>query len=257
MAELFQSRPPRVVAGVLARPRVGGNAKIDLAIPQAATSGTAATGRARSGEVIAAASWGCWALPLLFTERVLQGRKRSSRPSAFRLLREEDSQRKRQTEDPEDAGLNHRARVRAYAFVNIIRIESDDEILSTFDVMLQLRPHLRADDYLPTVRRMMKSDGYRLAAASDGRTVTAVAGYRLMEMLYCGRLLYVDDLVSDETARSAGYGHALIEWLKNEARANGCAELHLDSGVQRKDAHRFYFRERFTITGYHFTTPLA
>ena len=141
--------------------------------------------------------------------------------------------------------------------MNIIRIESDEEILSTREVMLQLRPHIRADDYLPTVRRMMESDGYRLVAATNGGGVTAVAGYRLMEMLYCGRLLYVDDLVSAETARSAGYGHALIECLKNEGRALGCAELHLDSGVQRKDAHRFYFRERFSIAGYHFTVPLA
>jgi GNAT superfamily N-acetyltransferase len=137
--------------------------------------------------------------------------------------------------------------------MNIVRIESDEEILSTREVMLQLRPHIRPDDYLPTVRRMMESDGYRLVAASRDGAVRAVAGYRLMEMLYCGRLLYVDDLVSDENARSAGYGRALIEWLRNEARAHGCAEIHLDSGVQRKDAHRFYFRERFTIAGYHFT----
>jgi len=141
--------------------------------------------------------------------------------------------------------------------MNIVRIESDEEILSTREVMLQLRPHIRPDDYIPTVRRMMESDGYRLAAASDRGVVNAVAGYRLMEMLYCGKLLYVDDLVSAETARSAGYGGALIEWLKNEARAHGCTELHLDSGVHRKDAHRFYFRERFTIAGYHFTVPIA
>jgi GNAT superfamily N-acetyltransferase len=140
--------------------------------------------------------------------------------------------------------------------MNIVRIDSDEEILSTREVMLQLRPHIPVDDYLPTVRRMMESDRYRLVAASHGGAVRAVAGYRLMEMLYCGRLLYVDDLVSDETARSNGFGRALIEWLQSEARAHGCAEVHLDSGVQRKDAHRFYFRERFTIAGYHFTIPL-
>ena len=137
--------------------------------------------------------------------------------------------------------------------MNVVRIETDEEILSTREVMLQLRPHIPPDDFLPTVRRMMESDGYRLAAVSDAGTVRAVAGYRLMEMLYCGRLLYVDDLVSAEAARSAGYGRALIDWLRNEARTHGCTEIHLDSGVQRKDAHRFYFRERFTIAGYHFT----
>lgn len=141
--------------------------------------------------------------------------------------------------------------------MNIIRIESDEEILSAREVMLQLRPHIPRDLYLSTVRRMMETDGYLQSAVIDGGAVRAVAGYRLMEMLYCGRLLYVDDLVSDVTARSSGYGRALVEWLMDEARAQGCVELHLDSGVQRKDAHRFYFRERFSITGYHFTIPLA
>lgn len=141
--------------------------------------------------------------------------------------------------------------------MDIFRIESDEAILSTRDVMRQLRPHLEPDDYLPTVRRMMETDRYRLVAASDGPAVRAVAGYRIMEMLYCGRILYVDDLVSDERSRSAGYGRALVRWLQDEARANRCTEVHLDSGVQRKDAHRFYFRERFAIVGYHFTIPVT
>jgi len=73
-----------------------------------------------------------------------------------------------------------------------------------------------------------------------------------MEMLYCSRILYVDDLSTDERERSRGYGRALIEWLKEEARENGCRELQLDSGVQRERAHRFYFREGLTINCYHF-----
>lgn len=132
------------------------------------------------------------------------------------------------------------------------RIESDQDILATSAVMRQLRPHIKAEDYVPIVRRMMSSDGYRQAAVREGGVVRAVAGYRYMEMLYCGKILYVDDLVTDEKTRSQGHGKLLIEWLVDEARANGCAELHLDSGVQREYAHRFYFREGLTINAYHF-----
>jgi len=32
--------------------------------------------------------------------------------------------------------------------------------------------------------------------------------------------------------------------------------LDLDSGTQRTDAHRFYLRERMSITSLHFTLPL-
>jgi hypothetical protein len=44
--------------------------------------------------------------------------------------------------------------------------------------------------------------------------------------------------------------------LVAEARAAGCGELHLDSGVQRFAAHRFYLRERMEIMAHHFRLKL-
>ena len=40
------------------------------------------------------------------------------------------------------------------------------------------------------------------------------------------------------------------------ARAAGCSVLDLDSGVQRRDAHRFYMREGLTISSFHFARVL-
>jgi GNAT superfamily N-acetyltransferase len=138
----------------------------------------------------------------------------------------------------------------------IIRPQTDDEILATFEVMHQLRPHLPRDEYVATVRAMEASDGYRLAALVDEGEVRAVAGYRFMRMLYCGRLLYVDDLVTDDRVRSRGYGKQLMDWLKAEAREHGCAELQLISRVTREQAHRFYFREGLGIECFEFRIAL-
>jgi GNAT superfamily N-acetyltransferase len=138
----------------------------------------------------------------------------------------------------------------------VIQATTDAQILATREVMRQLRPNVPSDEYLPTTRRMMSTDGYHLAAIYDGETVRAAAGYRFMEMLYCGKIMYVDDLNTDERYRSKGYGKELMDWLKSEAKANGCGQLHLDSGVQREDTHRFYFRERLTINCYHFRVML-
>ena len=121
---------------------------------------------------------------------------------------------------------------------------------------MQLRPHLRREDYLATVRRMMTAERYRLAAVVEGGAVRAVAGYRTMEMLYSGPILYVDDLVTDDRARSGGNGKRLLDWLKGEARVLGCVQVHLDSGVWRAQAHRFYFREGLTILGFHFAADV-
>ncbi len=121
--------------------------------------------------------------------------------------------------------------------------------------MVQLRPHLERGEFMTRVQRQM-ADGYRLAYLRTDNSVKAVAGYRVTENLAWGRFLYVDDLVTDQAARSQGYGKAMLAWLAGHARQNGCAQLHLDSGAQRKDAHRFYLREGMENAGFHFSVKL-
>jgi GNAT superfamily N-acetyltransferase len=131
-------------------------------------------------------------------------------------------------------------------------------LASAYAVMVQLRPHIeRVDDFIEQVRLQMH-EGFRLVAARDeSGTIHALAGFRIMTMLFRGRQLYVDDLVTDSASRSSGYGAALFEWLVAEGRRLQCRELHLDSGVQRFDAHRFYLRQRMAIVGHHFALSLT
>jgi GNAT superfamily N-acetyltransferase len=140
--------------------------------------------------------------------------------------------------------------------MQIHHAESDDQIAATFDVMHQLRPHLVREEYIARIRALMASGGFRLALLVDDGEVRAVAGYRYMDMLYCGRLLYVDDLVADERVRSRGYGARLLDWLKDEGRRHGCSELQLISRVIRERAHRFYFRQGLGIECFHFRVEL-
>ncbi len=133
--------------------------------------------------------------------------------------------------------------------------ETDGEIAACFPVMQQLRLHLNAETFVARVRSQERA-GYRLAwVEAEGRPV-AVAGFRILEMLATGRFLYVDDLVTLESTRSRGHGATLLRWLLQRAAAEDCVSLQLDSGVQRKDAHRFYEREGLRIVSYHFDRPI-
>jgi GNAT superfamily N-acetyltransferase len=132
---------------------------------------------------------------------------------------------------------------------------SDEEVASTFPVMCQLRPHLGEEGYVERIREIRRG-GYRLAAVVDEDRVRCVAGFRVQDYLYCGKHLYVDDLVTDEGSRSEGYGKLMLDWLVDEAKRSGCEQFHLDSGVQRHDTHRFYFREGMKISAYHFSKTL-
>jgi GNAT superfamily N-acetyltransferase len=133
--------------------------------------------------------------------------------------------------------------------------ETHEDVARCFPVMRELRPHFEMEAFVAQVERQ-RADGYRLAFVEVVGVVEACAGFRVSENLAWGRFLYVDDLVTAESARSHGHGAHLMDWLIAQARAAGCAQLHLDSGVQRFAAHRFYLRERMAITSHHFALKL-
>lgn len=136
---------------------------------------------------------------------------------------------------------------------NIAR--TDEEITSCFNVMVELRPHLTPESFVARVKRQM-ADGYRLAYLADAGKVVCCAGFRILENLAWGRFLYVDDLVTVKERQGAGFGSTMLQWLIEEAKRQGCAEFHLDSGTWRTEAHSFYFKHKMVIKSFHFSLPL-
>jgi GNAT superfamily N-acetyltransferase len=132
---------------------------------------------------------------------------------------------------------------------------SDDEIRRCYPVMRQLRPQLERDEFVERVKSQQEA-GYRLAYCEVSSGPACVAGFRIGENLAWGRFLYVDDFVTSETERSRGLGRVMLTWLRAYARSNGCVQLHLDSGQQRKRAHQFYQREGMAANSYHFVSVL-
>jgi GNAT superfamily N-acetyltransferase len=136
--------------------------------------------------------------------------------------------------------------------VTTIRIaESDEDLRRVSAVLLQLRPAFDRDSLVERIKEQMGS-GYRVAFEESAGEVLCVAGFVVGRKLAWGKHVYVDDLVTADTRRSQGAGARMMEWLKRFAREQGCSQLHLDSGVQRFGAHRFYLREGFDITSHHF-----
>lgn len=139
--------------------------------------------------------------------------------------------------------------------MDISLAQSDQAIADCYGVMAQLRPHLKQQEFVATIHRM-QAEGFQLAAVREQGRVVAVAGFRVASNLHLGKNLYVDDLVTDEAARSRGHGEQLLAWLEAQARAQGCTTLHLDSGCHRAQAHKFYFAQGMTISSFHFIKPL-
>jgi GNAT superfamily N-acetyltransferase len=133
------------------------------------------------------------------------------------------------------------------------RIVQPDWLARSERVHRQLRDF--REDYATVLARVFAGGGRMRVAAVEGR-VAGVAIWRMYEETHSGVLMYVDDLVTDETSRSTGVGSALLRSLQETARERGAAWFTLDSGTQRRRAHAFYLRERMEITAFHFAKPL-
>lgn len=121
--------------------------------------------------------------------------------------------------------------------------------------MSQLRPKLGAEEFVARVE-LQQGEGYRLAYLEHEGAVVALAGFRVMNVLWSGKTMYVDDLVTDAANRSRGFGERMIRWLVEFAKSEGCATFALDSGTHREEAHAFYFRVGLRISDFHFQMTL-
>ncbi len=141
--------------------------------------------------------------------------------------------------------------------MKIVEIPPGDERLgAVYPVVKELRTELSAEQF-QDLYATGHVDGYRIAAVFDGGECRAAAGYRLITNFVSGRHMYVDDLVTAEPWRSHGYGRLLNKYLVDLARKEACTSVQLDSNVRRRDAHRFYFREGYSISAFHFVRLLG
>lgn len=127
----------------------------------------------------------------------------------------------------------------------------DQRLAAVYPVMRELRTDLPEEEFHARYEAGHPL-GYRLAALFDEGECRAAAGYRLFTNFVSGLHMYIDDLVTAEQWRSKGYGRALNEYLLELAGREGCTSVQLDSNVRRTKAHRFYFRERYWISSFHF-----
>ena len=134
--------------------------------------------------------------------------------------------------------------------------QSDSEILACFEVLKELRPKMKEESFLGTIR-LMQAEGYVLSYIKTEDEIVSVAGFRIcMNLAAEGKALYVYDLVTSERHRSKGHGASLIKSIITHANKENCNCVHLDSNVIRHKAHKFYLENGFDIVAHHFLLKL-
>jgi GNAT superfamily N-acetyltransferase len=134
---------------------------------------------------------------------------------------------------------------------------TDSDIARVYPVMRELRPHIKTQaEFVERAQRLRKNENWRLIYVEDAATPVAASGFRVSEWLVSGKTLYVDDLICLESHRGKGFAEALMRWMEDFARREGCVSFELDSGTHRLGAHRFYHRLKLAVTAFHFRKSL-
>ncbi len=130
---------------------------------------------------------------------------------------------------------------------------ADADILKCWDVLYELRPHLKRETFVEEVRKTLDDNRMLIYIEEDGKAVS-VSVFERGYNLFRGAYIYIDDLASLPEARGKGNASQLLDWILDYASENKFDQVHLDSGVNpgRHDAHRLYLNKRFNITSLHF-----
>lgn len=133
---------------------------------------------------------------------------------------------------------------------------TEADISLCFPAYKELRPHLSDEkDFVIRVKNQQKS-GFTLKFIKEANAAVACAGYRVLETLAWGKIIYIDDLITRESGRGKGYAKLLLQYIEEQAKQFGCNEIHLDTGYKRHDAHRLYLKHGFKFICHHLFKPV-
>ena len=119
--------------------------------------------------------------------------------------------------------------------------------------MKELRPHLSYEEFVEIYEESNKANGYEIVAIESDGKILALMGYRFLSDYVRGKHVYIDDLVSTESARSQGLGAKLLAYADEIAKQNGCKSLRLCTGVENTRGSQFYEKNGWTKRAYAYT----
>jgi GNAT superfamily N-acetyltransferase len=68
---------------------------------------------------------------------------------------------------------------------------------------------------------------------------------------YIGKTVEADHVVIDERFRSQRLGKKLFDWIHEYKQSKGCGAIELNTYVENRKSHKFYYNLGYEIYGFH------
>ena len=90
------------------------------------------------------------------------------------------------------------------------------------------------------LKRLLENDQHLILVAEEGGQVIGYAHAASYDCLYFPSLLNLLALAVAQDFQEQGHGRALMQALREEAKAAGYTGIRINSGISRSSAHEFY-----------------
>lgn len=98
----------------------------------------------------------------------------------------------------------------------------------------------------------MVDENYECVGMYDDEQLIGISGLWYMTRHYIGKSIEPDHVVIDSNYQNRGLGKQLFEWIYEYAKSKGCEASELNTYVQNRKSHKFYYNEGYEIYGFHF-----
>ncbi|MGQ0772551.1 MAG: GNAT family N-acetyltransferase [Nitrososphaerota archaeon] len=140
-----------------------------------------------------------------------------------------------------------------------IRAASKNDIPSILNLLYQLKrpkPKTRSENARfgkQILRYLSDADKKILVAESDSGIIGLVSLVFIPRLNRTKLELYIPELVVAKGSRRSGVGESLIEYCIGIAKKKKCFRMRLESGYQRREAHKFYKKLGFEQSALSYT----
>lgn len=132
-----------------------------------------------------------------------------------------------------------------------------EELLANADIFLLLNPKLSLEIIKSRIEALYTEPGnYSAIGVFLNDILIGVSGIWILNKIYIGKHLEMDNVVIKEDYRSLGIGKYLEEFTESFAREIGCESIELNAYVNNGKGHKFWFSRGYQILGFHFQKKL-
>lgn len=127
-----------------------------------------------------------------------------------------------------------------------VREARQDDVADLTRLTLQLGYTRSLEEIAASLTRVFARPDERVLVAEVDGAIAGCVHAVIADYLDVERYMHIAGLVVDASARRAGVGRALMAWVEEWARQEGCGAVRLSSSSTRTEAHRFYERIGYT-----------